>query len=154
MHQLRKILVPIDFSSCSRVALGKAAELAKSFGAAVDLVHVWEAPAFVAPEAMVGVAGSSQTLSQLAREHAENSMREFVESARGEGVDIGTSFVEQGDAAKTIVDLAEREGYDLIALGTHGRTGLAHLLLGSVAEKVVRRSSRPVLTVRERDKAS
>ncbi|MCA9597048.1 MAG: universal stress protein [Myxococcales bacterium] len=154
MHQLRKILVPIDFSTCSRVALDRAAELAKSFGASVDLLHVWEAPAFVAPEAMVGVAGSSQTLSQLAREHAENAMRDFVSAAKEEGVNIGTSFVEQGDAAKTIVELADREGYDLIALGTHGRTGLAHLLLGSVAEKVVRRSSRPVLTVRERAESS
>lgn len=149
MQQLRRILVPVDFSTCSRAALDRAASLAKSFGATLDVIHVWEAPAFIAPEAMVGVAGNSQTLSQLAREHAERGLREFVEAAREEGLPIDKAFVEQGDAAKVIVDVADRDGYDMIAVGTHGRTGFAHLLLGSVAEKVVRRSQCPVLTVRE-----
>lgn len=148
MQQLRRILVPVDFSECSRAALERAAVLAKSFDATVDIIHVWEAPAFIAPEAMVGVAGNSQTLSQLAREHAERGLKEFVDAAREAGIAVGKGIVEQGDAAKVIVDVAERDDYDMIAIGTHGRTGLAHLLLGSVAEKVVRRSPRPVLTVR------
>lgn len=149
MYKVRKILVPIDFSGCSRLALGRAAELAAKFDAQLDVLHVWEAPAFVAPEAMVGVAGTSQTLSQLAHEHAESNMRDFVASAREDGMAIHETLIEQGDPARTIVDVAERGSYDLIAVGTHGRTGLAHLLLGSVAEKVVRRATRPVLTVRE-----
>ncbi len=149
MQQLRRILVPVDFSECSRSALERAAVLAKSFDATIDIIHVWEAPAFIAPEAMVGVAGNSQTLSQLAREHAERGLKEFVDAAREAGIAIGKGIVEQGDAAKVIVEVAERDDYDMIAIGTHGRTGLAHLLLGSVAEKVVRRSPRPVLTVRQ-----
>ncbi|MEZ4226436.1 MAG: universal stress protein [Polyangiaceae bacterium] len=147
---MKRILVPVDFSACSRLALARAAELAKAFGATVDLLHVWESPAFVAPEAMVGVSGGTQTLADLAREHAESAMKEFLASAQGEGFTVGKTLVKQGDPAKVIVETAEADNYDLVALGTHGRTGLSHLLLGSVAEKVVRRSRRPVLSVRER----
>lgn len=148
MNYLRRILVPVDYSACSRSALEHAAMLAKSFNATIDLLYVWEAPAFVAPEAMVGAAGTTQTLAQLASDQAQAAMREFVAQAREDGIEIANTRVEQGDPAHTIVALAEREGYDLIAMGTHGRSGFAHLLLGSVAEKVVRRSTRPVLTVR------
>jgi nucleotide-binding universal stress UspA family protein len=75
-------------------------------------------------------------------------MREFVAQAREDGIEIANTRVEQGDPSHTIVTLADSDGYDLIAMGTHGRSGFAHLLLGSVAEKVVRRASCPVLTVR------
>ncbi len=148
MNPMRRILVPVDFSACSRAALEHAAMLAKSFNATIDLLYVWEAPAFVAPEAMVGAAGTTQTLAQLASDQAEVAMREFAAQAREEGIEIAATRVEQGDPAHTIVELAERENYDLIAMGTHGRSGFAHFLLGSVAEKVVRRAARPVLTVR------
>ena len=151
MNQLRRILVPVDFSPCSRAALAHAALLAKSFGASIDLLYVWEAPAFVAPEAMVGAAGTTQTLAQLASDQAQAAMREFAEQAGKDGIEIKGTRVEQGDPARTITDLAESEGYDLVAMGTHGRSGFAHLLLGSVAEKVVRRSTRPVLTVRSKE---
>jgi nucleotide-binding universal stress UspA family protein len=149
MQEVKRILVPVDFSGCSRLALSRATELAKAFGATIDVLHVWEAPAFVAPEAMVGVSGGTQTLADLARDHADTAMQEFVASAKTEGVPVGETFIKQGDPAKVIVETAENGNYDLIALGTHGRTGLSHLLLGSVAEKVVRRSRRPVLSVRE-----
>lgn len=152
MNHLRRILVPVDFSECSRAALGHAAVLAKSFGATIDLLYVWEAPAFVAPEAMVGAAGTTQTLAQLASDQAEAAMREFSEQAEKDGIQIAATRVEQGDPARTVVEVAERDGFDLIAMGTHGRSGFAHLLLGSVAEKVVRRSSCPVLTVRTAEK--
>jgi len=154
MNTLRRILVPVDYSACSRAALEHAAMLAKSFNATIDLLYVWEAPAFVAPEAMVGAAGTTQTLAQLASDQAQAAMREFAAQAREEGIEIANTRVEQGDPAHTIVTVAEREGYDLVAMGTHGRSGFAHLLLGSVAEKVVRRSSRPVLTVRTADDES
>ena len=148
MQKLSKILVPVDFSACSRSALEHAAVLAKSFGATIDLLYVWEAPAFVAPEAMIGAAGTTQTLAQLASDQAQQAMKDFAKQARDDGIQIANTRVEQGDPARTIVELAEQEGYDLVAMGTHGRSGFAHLLLGSVAEKVVRRSPRPVLTVR------
>jgi universal stress protein A len=154
MKQLSRILVPVDFSECSRAALEHASVLAKSFEATLDLLYVWEAPAFIAPEAMVGAAGTTQTLSQLAGDQARAAMKEFHEKAVSDGIAIGTTRVEQGDPARTIVEVAERDGYDLIAMGTHGRSGFAHLLLGSVAEKVVRRSSCPVLTVRTAEKSA
>ncbi len=148
MNNLRRILVPVDYSACSRSALEHAAMLAKSFNATIDLLYVWEAPAFIAPEAMVGAAGTTQTLAQLASDQAQAAMREFVAQAREDGIEIANTRVEQGDPSHTIVTLADSDGYDLIAMGTHGRSGFAHLLLGSVAEKVVRRASCPVLTVR------
>jgi nucleotide-binding universal stress UspA family protein len=148
MNQLRRILVPVDFSACSRAALEHAAVLAKSFDATIDLLYVWEAPTFVAPEAMVGAAGTTQTLAQLASDQAESAMREFLQQARDDGIEVAATHVEQGDPSRTIVEVADAKGYDLIAMGTHGRSGFAHLLLGSVAEKVVRRATRPVLTVR------
>ncbi len=134
------------------MALLRAAELAKAFDANIDVLHVWEAPAFVAPEAMVGVSGGTQTLAELARDHADTAMKEFVAAAEQDGIKVGTTIVKQGDPARVIVDTADSGNYDLVALGTHGRTGLSHLLLGSVAEKVVRRSRRPVLSVREKAK--
>ena len=76
------------------------------------------------------------------------SLQSFVAHARNSGVRIDTARTLNGEPAHTIVEAAERGDYDLIALGTHGRTGLSHLLLGSVAEKVVRRATRPVMTVR------
>ena len=148
MNNLRRILVPVDYSACSRSALEHAAMLAKSFNATIDLLYVWEAPAFIAPEAMVGAAGTTQTLAQLASDQAQAAMREFVAQAREDGIEIANTRVEHGDPSHTLVTLADSDGYDLIAMGTHGRSGFAHLLLGSVAEKVVRRASCPVLTVR------
>jgi nucleotide-binding universal stress UspA family protein len=146
---LEKILVGVDFSPGSHAALERAAELAAGFGATVDLLHVWNAPPYVAPEAMVGFSsGTSQTLAEVIRANAEKSMKEFLTSARQKGIQVEHARVECGDPARTIVEMAEQGDYDLIALGTHGRTGLSHFLVGSVAETVVRRAHRPVLTVR------
>jgi universal stress protein A len=148
MATLKRILVPVDFSDCSRHALHRADELAKAFDAQIDLLHVWQAPAFISPEAMVGVAPRSQTLAQLAQQQAEKSMASFVAHAKNAGIRVNSARTIDGDPAQAITELAERGDYDLVTMGTHGRTGLSHLLLGSVAEKVVRRSSRPVMTVR------
>ena len=149
-HQpIKRILVPVDFSTCSRLALERASVLAESLEATIDLLHVWQPPPIVAPEAMIGTSTENPGLVQVARQQAEIAMNEFVKRARDSGARIEATRVEPGDPARTIVDEADRGNYDLIAMGTHGRTGLAHLLLGSVAEKVVRRASRPVMTVRE-----
>jgi universal stress protein A len=145
----KRILVPVDFSPCSRLALERAADLAKSLDATIDLLHVWQPPPVVAPEAMIGASTENPGLVQMAKQQAETAMEHFLKAARDSGTKIEAARVEPGDPARTIVDEADRGNYDLIAMGTHGRTGLAHLLLGSVAEKVVRRSSRPVMTVRE-----
>jgi nucleotide-binding universal stress UspA family protein len=150
VDKLEKILVGIDFSSGSRAALETAAELAAGFGATIDLVHVWTLPVYVGAEAMVGFSsGSSQTLAEIIRTGAEKSMQAFVDRALADGIRIERARVEFGEPAQTIVEIAEHDGYDLIGVGTHGRTGLSLFLIGSVAERVVRRAGRPVLTVRE-----
>ena len=154
MATLKRILVPVDFSECSRLALRRADELAKAFDAKVDVVHVWQAPAFISPEAMVGATPQGQTLAQLAEQQAEKSLQSFVAHARNGGVRIDSVRTLNGEPAHTIVQEAEHGDYDLIAMGTHGRTGLSHMLLGSIAEKVVRRASRPVMTVRAAPAAS
>jgi nucleotide-binding universal stress UspA family protein len=147
--KLDELLVPVDFSACSVVALDKAAELAKSLGATLDVLHVWQAPSFVATELMVGGAGSTQTLTEFVKAETETKFREFLKAARERGIAIRHERLVQGSPPAVIIDEAERGGHDLIALGTHGRTGLSHFLLGSVAEKVVRQASCPVLVIRE-----
>jgi universal stress protein A len=149
METFKRILVPVDFSPCSREALARAAALAERLDASIDLLHVWQPPPVVNPETMIGTGPDGPGLVQFARDQAEASMAKFVEQARSSGMRIEKASVEPGDPARSIVEAADRGDYDLIAMGTHGRTGLAHLLLGSVAEKVVRRAKRPVMTVRE-----
>jgi nucleotide-binding universal stress UspA family protein len=148
MKDVTSILVPVDFSETSRAALGYAGELAARFGAKLELLHVWDVPPYIPPEAMVGIPGSdARSLGQLAREHASEEMARLV-AEYANTLPIAETLLESGDPARVIVDTAERRGSDLIVIGTHGRTGFSHFLLGSVAEKVVRRATRPVLTVR------
>lgn len=149
MVELKRILVPVDFSDCSSEAVEYAAMLATQFGATIDLLHVWEVPPYIPPEAMVGVPGhDTQSLATMAHSHAEKEMAEFIAKFADKKLALGEAKLESGDPARTVIDVLEGGGYDMIVMGTHGRTGLAHLLMGSVAEKVVRRASCPVLTVR------
>ncbi|MDX2052423.1 MAG: universal stress protein [Polyangiaceae bacterium] len=147
--KLSKILVAVDFSECSMRALEKASELALACGASVDILHVWEMPSFLPPTTLVGPdLEMQQPLLELVREHAANELARFGADAAAKGLKVGAARSAEGDPWRTIVSTAEHDHYDLIALGTMGRTGLMHVMLGSVAEKVVRHSSVPVLTVR------
>lgn len=150
MTDIKRILVPVDFSDCSSAALDTAAILALGFGATIDLLHVWDAPSVLAPETVVGKPDSFLTLAEIADAHSRTSMEKFAEAARGRGIPIQSTHRIQGAAAERICRFAKDEGYDLIAMGTHGRSGFTHLLMGSVAERVLRHSPVPVLTVRTR----
>jgi universal stress protein A len=146
---LRKILVPTDFSPTSTRALAEAQVFAAAFGASIDLLYVWSAPALVAPESVItGVGINEQPLLEWIRLSATEHLAKFEADARQAGIAVHSSLCEAGDPATTIVERATSGGYDLLVLGTHGRTGLSHLIMGSVAEKVVRRAPCPVLTVR------
>lgn len=148
MIAVRSILVPVDFSDCSRAALDYAEALADKFGATLDVLHVWEIPPYIPPEALVGVPGGmTETLSNTARANAEQQLRAFETATKAPGSRLRKSRLESGDPARTIVEIADKDGYDLIAIGTHGRTGIGHLLMGSVAEKVLRRAHCPVFVV-------
>jgi universal stress protein A len=149
MLQLGRILVPVDFSPCSRSALEHAVHLAQKLGAEIEVLHVWEPPRYVIPEVTVQMPGEPQrTLMEFARSEAGKEMEGFLADFEGEGQPRVSGRLASGDPTEAIIDLAESGSYDLIAMGTHGRTGLSHLFLGSVAEKVVRRAKCPVLTIR------
>lgn len=152
MFDFKRILVPVDFSECSKQALDYATTLAERVGADVDVLHAWTTPAYVSPYVAVQIDGGvSQTLEALAKSQASQEMERFLTGRRGpNGRGFGVR-IEFGFEADTILAAAPR--YDLLVMGTHGRTGFAHLMLGSVAERVVRRSPTPVLTVRSEKKA-
>jgi len=148
MRAIRKILVPVDFSEPSQAALAYAAELAKSFGAVVDVLHVWEVPSFL-PARELAIEGSAdQALVDVVKQNSETQLEAFVREATKRGVAVQKSWAELGSPAHSIVDRAAEGGYDLIVIGTHGRTGLSRVLIGSVAERVVRHARCPVLSVR------
>jgi len=137
----RKILVATDFSQGSDEALERAIEMAKQSAAEVEIVHVLE----LTEEFPFGTVYFDADYGVLyARVDQELSRR--AERFRQAGLACGTKIVEGGAAAE-IAKRGRDIGADLIVVGTHGRTGLAHAMLGSVAERVVRRASCPVLTV-------
>lgn len=148
MLEIHRILVPVDFSDCSRVALESAATLAERFGASIAVLHVWEPPHLVGPEFLMREPGEKgHPIAEIAIAQAKTEMERFLSAfPQRERFEIR---YETGKPYKTIVELAGRERYDAIVMGTHGRSGLPHLLIGSVAEKVVRTAPCPVVTVRQ-----
>ena len=142
-----RILAPTDFSPTSDAALAYARALARKFGASLHLLHVFEEPLLlgaVTAEAYVPEAPEVRAaLMKEARECLEHRLRP---DARAEP--SATSEIVTGSPARAIADYAASAGMNLIVMGTHGRGGVAHLLLGSVAERVVRMAPCPVLTVR------
>ena len=146
MPEIRRILVPTDFSPHSSEATAWAADLAGRYGAAITLVHVYQPVSMILPEGFVlksadEIAGLLHSLDQALLE----ARGELARIAPDVSVD---SVLLQGAPFAEIVRHAREKSFDLIVIGTHGRTGLKHALLGSVAEKVVRKSHCPVLTVR------
>jgi universal stress protein A len=145
---IRKILVPTDFSAPSRAALEYAAELAPALGASIDVLHVWELPVFVPPSMLPDAGVADLSVIDIYRKGAESQLEQFVAEAKEQGVAVRAAFAELGPPSQTIAEFANRREYDLIVIGTHGRTGLAHVVIGSVAERVVRYAHCPVLAVR------
>ena len=152
MLSMRKILVPIDLSPAGTRLLEQAQEFAARFSATIDLLYVWTPPAMLAPEALItGVGAAEQPFLQWLGNSAREHLDAFKNQAESAGIAIAHSYCELGDPASAIIEQAKSGGYDLLIMGTHGRTGLSHALMGSVAEKVVRRAPCAVLTVRTSD---
>lgn len=149
---IHKILVPIDFSTCSRQALAHAVELSERyFGAWIDVLHVWEPPRFVGADTPVlGLGKTATTIEQIARVETMKEMDALLAEHTLKGIVVFNRLHECGDIVPTILETARRGKYDLVVMGTHGRTGMAHDYIGSVAEKIVRRAPCPVLTFHER----
>jgi nucleotide-binding universal stress UspA family protein len=142
MHQ---ILCPVDFSEVSAAALRYAGEFARSWEAQITVVY---AEPFSPPPYFTHaqIADLEQSFRE-SRAQAETVLRSFVAKALGEGVEAALRIVD-APPAEAIHRVATEVAADLIIMGTHGRTGIRRLALGSVAEKVLRESEVPVLTVR------
>jgi universal stress protein A len=154
MTKLERILVPVDFSPGSHIALEYAAFLAAKVGASIDVLHVMEPHPYPAAEAVVQLGGGAvkQTLAEFARSEAGKAMEKLLADAEGHpGIGSVKGRLESGRPSEVIAQTAHDAGYDLIVMGTHGRTGLSRLFLGSVAEQVQRLARCPVLTVRLRE---
>lgn len=143
MLSLKKILVPTDFSACAADALRLAQEIAQKFEGTITLLHVYQIPAY--PLAEGTYVGGPQVTAEIVKDIL--AALERAKDEAGASVPISTQIAE-GVPYLEVARVAREGHFDLIVIGTHGRTGLRHLLLGSVAERVVRTASCPVLTVR------
>ncbi|MGD9855347.1 MAG: universal stress protein [Planctomycetaceae bacterium] len=146
MIKLKRILAATDFSECSEHALRYACEFAEAFGADLHLIYVNEPPAAAYSEFGIGLVGV-QGIEEDIQRGAEAKLNTLPglqwqdKLAISRAVLFGTPFIE-------VVRYAREHEIDLIVLGTHGRGAIAHMLMGSTAEKVVRKAPCPVLTVR------
>ena len=141
----RKILCPVDFSETSRRALDVAADLAGQQRAELMLLHVYQAPGVNFPEATI--YPGDDILQELEELALKGLARSRLEAERHGALKVAT-YASMGTPYAEIVRFAEEQRCDLIVMGTHGRTALLRVLMGSVAEKVVRHAPCPVLTVR------
>ena len=142
---IKKILVPTDFSANSEPALDYAAAMARKFGAAVHLLHVCEVPAMMTGS-MDAYAIAYTNWSQDLGDEAERALAGL--KGRFAGVAVSTEVL-FGNPARCIITATKTNDVDLIVMGTHGHGPVMHLMMGNVAERVVRMSPVPVLTVRQ-----
>jgi nucleotide-binding universal stress UspA family protein len=138
--KMKKILVPTDFSDYSSHALDWALQFAPKFDAKITLVHSIEVP-----DTTISYELVSDFLMKV-RAAAEEELAQKAERIPTEY--FGTTHILEGTPSEELLKFAESNGYDMIIMGTHGRRGLAHLLLGSTAERIIRTSKIPVLTLR------
>ena len=148
MLQLQKILFPTDFSRCAEQALAHAVFLAEKYEAEIHVLHVItifkDQPSVVSNE----IAETKEMVRQL-EDVAEKQLNKILDSHSSNDIKITTEIKRGISAAPTILEYASENKVSLIVMGTHGRRGLGHLLLGSAAEEVVRLAPCPVLTIRE-----
>jgi len=143
--KLRKILVPTDFTECSQKALSYALSFAKQFDAEILLLHVVEIVPAVAQDAFL----QSSMLSAALHEESERRLAQWRREALSEAP--VETMTRDGLPWQHIVEVAREKNIDIIVAGTGGRSGLARVLLGSTAERLVRHAPCPVLVVRERE---
>jgi universal stress protein A len=147
MIDLHRILVPTEFSKQSQNALNYAVAFAQKFGAELYLLHVVQDLAVFIPDMITVAPPVVPTVKQLT-DAVYVAFDRLIEENQLKGVGIHRE-VREGSPFFEIIRFAREENMDLIILSTHGHTGLTHMLLGSVTEKVVRKAPCPVLTVRD-----
>lgn len=145
MSRFKRILVPVDFSSHSAEAIRVAADLAARFDAQLTLAHVYDPMVYALPDGYI-------LFEQPQLEQLLAALEVELSGAKQLALEGGARRVDkqllQGSIGAEIVDFAGRGEFDLIVMGTHGRTGAKHLLLGSIAERVARLAPCPVLSVK------
>jgi nucleotide-binding universal stress UspA family protein len=148
----KTLLVPHDFSPSADRALAVAGELARVHGARIVLAHVTHLPPGLTADAMIqdGNTGQLVRVDTYARTGATTKLEDIAAANQDGGIEITTRAL-IGDVADEILQLVPEVGADAIVMGTHGRSGLKGLLLGSMAGKIVRQASVPVVTVRVPD---
>lgn len=149
--RIRTIMVPVDFSENSMRAVDYAIRLGKRFGSRLILVHVYHFPVELLTDwsAYGTLAGSGELLEALRKER-EEQLTALAQEKAGAGLEISTHVLE-GTPFSEIVKLSRDEGADILIMGTRGLTGLKHVLIGSTAEKVVRKAPCPVLVLKPED---
>ncbi len=143
---IRKILCPVDFSEASRNAVRYAHEFAKGMGAELVLLNIVE-PRPMAVDMSLSYVPLEEDLEKAAREDLE----EIIRMEKEKGVEVQAE-VRIGTPSELILEMAEELDVNLIILGSHGKAGLSRLLMGSVAESVVRKATCPVLIVKAEEK--
>ncbi len=140
---IKKILVPTDFSEISAQAFGYAEDIAKQFGAEIHLLHVLE------KNPPILLIRTFDLTTESALQKIEDDARNLLNEFKGKfSKDVNVKEVLlRGNDFEEIISYSEKNEIDLIVIATHGRTGLLHTLLGSVAEKVIRFSKIPVLVI-------
>ena len=146
MIDLKRILVPVDFSEHSREALKYGCALSEKFGSELHLLHVLQDLVAMVPEPGLAFPPPGDYMQEL-QQSAEQSLARLPDDSWPCGGTV-VRCVRQGPPFVEIIRYAKENEIDLITIGTHGRSGLAHMLLGSVAEKVIRKAPCPVLSIR------
>jgi nucleotide-binding universal stress UspA family protein len=149
MKAFRRILHATDFSPASGRAFTEALRLARGSGAELLLVHVLVPPTPIAADGF-GAAAAYEAMAEAAHDGAEKGLARLLRRARTAGVRVRALLAPGGAPHEQIVRIARRRRVDLVVVGTHGRSGLPRLFLGSVAGRVVSLAACPVLTVRGR----
>jgi universal stress protein A len=147
LGRIERILAPVDFSPHSRKAVAYAMAFARQFNASLTFLHV------VQVNYAYGEFGAIDftALEREMRTTADKELNSLVEAATQEGVTV-ESLIREGSPAKVIAEVAKERNTDLLVIATHGYTGLKHVLMGSIAEQVVRYAPCPVLVVRMQEK--
>jgi nucleotide-binding universal stress UspA family protein len=147
MISLKHVLVATDFGEAADAALAYGRELARTFGARLDVLHVAE-NVLTRGFGAEGYVASYPELQQEVEEAARRQLNSMVSAEDRSTLGARAIILTSNSPAYTIAAYANEENVDLIVMGTHGRGAMAHLLMGSVAERVVRTAPCPVLTVR------
>jgi nucleotide-binding universal stress UspA family protein len=143
MNYIKKILVAIDFSDPSEKAFVVAADLSRQLDASLHVIHIVQIHASNIPESgRLDVDALHEKELQNAKENLDKYVKNY-----GARLEYSSSFL-HGDPAKAINEAVATTGAEMVVMGTHGRTGLSHLLMGSVAENVLKNAKVPVLCVR------